>query len=108
MIYGESREFNVCLLKPDFEVLEKYARQQHLTPDGVALTRDADIQQMLAAEIERFLKGKFGGYEIPRKYIWLTENFSLENGMLTQTMKLKRRSVLARYGADIEALYGME
>ena len=108
MIYGEGREFNVCLVKPDFEVLEKYARRHDVTPDGAALTRDAGIQKMLAAEIERFLKGKFGGYEIPRRFIWLTENFSLENGMLTQTMKLKRRTVLKQYGTQIETLYTTE
>ena len=52
-----------------------------------------------------FLKGKFGGYEIPKKYIVLPEDFSLDNGMLTQTMKLKRRAVLDRYMDRIEAAY---
>jgi long-chain acyl-CoA synthetase len=49
---------------------------------------------MIAEEIAAFLKGKFGGYEVPKKFLWVTENFSLENGTLTQTMKLKRRSVI--------------
>ena len=53
----------------------------------------------------RALKGKYGGYEIPKKFVFLTEDFTLENGMLTQTMKLKRRVVLDSYMKDIEALY---
>ena len=59
----------------------------------------------IAGEITRSLKGKYGGYEIPKKFLFLTENFTLENGMLTQTMKLKRRVVLTKYMDQIEALY---
>jgi long-chain acyl-CoA synthetase len=51
------------------------------------------------------LKGKYGGYKIPKKYYLLAENFSLENGTLTQTMKVKRKVVLERYMDKIEALY---
>jgi long-chain acyl-CoA synthetase len=39
------------------------------------------------------------------KVILLTEPFSLENGTLTQTMKLKRRVVLKKYEDLIEAAY---
>ena len=60
---------------------------------------------MIAGEIATFLKGKFGGYEIPKKFLWVHENFTLENGTLTQTMKLKRRSVLKQYEEQLEALY---
>ena len=60
---------------------------------------------MIADEITRSLKGKFGGYEIPRKFIYLSENFTLDNGTLTQTMKLKRRVVLEQYKDQIEDLY---
>ena len=43
--------------------------------------------------------------EIPRKFIYLSENFTLDNGTLTQTMKLKRRVVLEQYKDQIEDLY---
>lgn len=55
--------------------------------------------------ITESLRGKYGSYEIPKKFIYITENFSLENGTLTQTMKVKRRVVLERYRKEIEALY---
>jgi len=41
---------------------------------------------MIADDITAFLKDKFGGYEIRKKFVLLQENFSLENGSLTQTM----------------------
>jgi long-chain acyl-CoA synthetase len=105
MIYGEGRPFNVCLVVPDFIVLEKYAAEHHLPTDPQELVERDDIQEMIAAEIQKFLKEKFGGYEIPRKFLFLRESFTLDNGTLTQTMKLKRRTVLEHHKNQIERLY---
>jgi long-chain acyl-CoA synthetase len=60
---------------------------------------------MITGEILKVLQGRYGGYEIPKKFIYLTEGFTLENGMLTQTMKLKRRVVLEKFKDRINALY---
>jgi len=105
MVYGDGRDYNVALVVPDFEVLEKYAREHNLPGDPKALADDPGVQKMISGAIADALKGKFGGYEIPRKFIFMAETFSSENGMLTQTMKLKRRNVLERYMPDIESLY---
>jgi long-chain acyl-CoA synthetase len=105
MIYGEGRPYNVCVIVPDFDVLGKYARENRLSEDPRRLVADESIQKMIAGEIAEFLKGKFGGYEIPRKFLWVPDNFSLENGTLTQTMKLKRRSVMEQYQDRLAALY---
>ena len=64
-----------------------------------------DIIDMVGEAITNQLKGKFGGYEIPKKFLLLPEPFSLDNGTLTQTMKLKRKVVLDRLMDQIEALY---
>ena len=105
MIYGEGQAFNVCLVVPDFIVLEKYAAEHNMPVDPKELVRKNEIREMISGEIIKFLKGKFGGYEIPKKFIFLSENFSLDNGTLTQTMKLKRRVVLEQCKDQIKALY---
>ena len=105
MVYGDGRPFNVCLIVPDFAVLGKYARENQLPEDPAQLVANTDIRNMITDEITAFLKGKVGGYEIPKKFMWLKEDFSLENGTLTQTMKLKRRSVLGQYRDQLDALY---
>lgn len=46
-----------------------------------------------------------GFFENPKKYVRLQEDFSLEKGILTQTMKLKRLSVLDPYQDQLQALY---
>jgi len=60
---------------------------------------------MVAETITSSLKGKYGGYEIPKKFILLAEGFSIENGMLTPTLKLKRRVVMEKYRDKVVALY---
>ena len=48
----------------------------------------------------------FKGYEKARRIYVGEEDFTTENGMLTPTLKLKRRVVQERYGDAIESLYG--
>ncbi|MGV8081769.1 MAG: AMP-dependent synthetase/ligase [Syntrophales bacterium] len=105
VIYGENRPYNVCLVVPEFPALQRWAEQKGLPADEGALTKSAEVKDFIAGEITSALKGKYGGYEIPKKFLLLRENFTLDNGMLTQTMKLKRRVVLKTYMDDIEALY---
>jgi long-chain acyl-CoA synthetase len=105
VIYGENRPFNICMVVPDFFTLERYAEKHNLTVDMDELLKRNDIQQMLASEITRSLEGKYASYEIPKKFIFLTEPFSLENGTLTQTLKLKRRIVFQKYRERIDAMY---
>jgi len=106
MIYGEGRVFNVCLVVPDFVALEKHLNEYGLPSDPEEIVKSEDIQDRITGDIARFLKGKFGGYEIPKKFIFLSENFTVDNGTLTQTMKVKRRVVLAQHKDRIDALYG--
>lgn len=102
MIYGEAKPFNICLIVPDFEVLGQYARKQGLPSDPQSLSKDESVRDMITREIVSRLETRFRGYEIPRKFIWVDEDFSIENGMLTQTLKLKRRVVTKQYLDQIE------
>jgi long-chain acyl-CoA synthetase len=105
LVYGAGREYNICMIVPDFFALEGYAEKNNLPKDMKTLVARQDIQTMIATEILDELKKKYGGYEIPRKFLFLDEPFSLENGMLTQTMKLKRRVIMKEYQPKIDALY---
>ena len=105
VIWGDNRPYTVCLVVPDFSALEEYAQQHKLPTNMDELLKRSDIQEMIGCEIQNFLKKKYAGYEIPKKFLFLKEPFSLENGTLTQTLKLKRRVVFDKYKDRIEALY---
>jgi len=105
MIYGEGREFNIALIVPDFVALDKWAEKNKLPKDHAELLKKEETKKFLENEILSALKSTYGSYEIPRKFIFIDKPFSLENGMLTQTMKLKRRFVFEKYKDQIDALY---
>src|SRR5208283_4669552 len=105
LVYGTGRPYNICIIVPDFDVLLDYAKEKGLPTDTKTLVSRQDIIDMIGESVIRQLKGKFGGYEIPKKFLLLSEPFSLDNGMLTQTMKLKRKVVLDKLNDRIEALY---
>jgi long-chain acyl-CoA synthetase len=105
VVYGENRAFTICLVVPDFVAVEAYAEKNHLPKDMDVLMEREEITFMISNGITELLKKKYGGYEIPKKYVFLKDNFTLENGLLTQTMKLKRRLVIDKYKEQIEALY---
>jgi long-chain acyl-CoA synthetase len=105
MVYGENRPFNISIIVPDFEVLTKYAEKNNLPKDPEELIKRKEVTDMISSEIVKSLSGRYGGYEIPKKFVFITENFTMENGTLTQTMKLKRRSVVKKYQDLIDAQY---
>ncbi|MBP1711412.1 MAG: AMP-binding protein, partial [Deltaproteobacteria bacterium] len=105
VVYGLNRPYNICVVVPDFDVLLRYAREKGLPTDIEALVARQDIIDMISESITSHLKGKFGGYEIPKKFLLLSEPFTLDNGTLTQTMKLKRKVVLDNLMGRIEELY---
>jgi len=105
MIYGEGREFNIVLVIPDFVALDKWAEKNNLPKDHAELLKKDETKKFLENEIVNQLKNIYGSYEIPKKFIFIPETFSLENGMLTQTMKLKRRAVMDKYKDQIDKLY---
>jgi len=105
VISGANKPYNICMISPEPAALIEYAEKNNLPTDIKALTDREDIQNMITKEILDALKEKYGSYEIPRKFLFLSEPFTLENGMLTQTMKLKRRNITEKYNDQIEALY---
>lgn len=103
MLYGHNRPHNVALVVPDMDVVTKWSDEQ-----GLALNADLNLDETLRQRIQEELEtyaAEFKGYERPRNFAILQEDFTTENGMLTPTLKLKRREVLQVHGERIETLY---
>jgi long-chain acyl-CoA synthetase len=105
-VWGEGKAYNIAVVVPDFATMKKddrIAKWAQGSPQEVV--RDKNIQDFLSEEIKRHLKKSYGGYEIPQKFIFTSEDFTLENGLVTQTMKLKRKEAQKTYSKEIEQLY---
>jgi long-chain acyl-CoA synthetase len=106
MIYGDGRTHNVALVVPDLAAVRAWATEARiaLAVDRDALLADARVLEKISAEIDA-LSRSFRGYERIGGIALLPEGFTLQNGMLTPSMKLKRREIVARWRAEIEHLY---
>ena len=62
------------------------------------------IVKLFEVELEEHSKD-FKGYERVRRFKLIPEEFSVDNGMLTPKMSLKRRVVMERYQAELDTLH---
>ncbi|MGD8607466.1 MAG: long-chain fatty acid--CoA ligase [Myxococcales bacterium] len=104
MVHGMNREYNVAVVVPDYAALKGWAKEKGLDPNPASLAKNDKVHALMEEEVNR-MSADFKGYEKVRKIFVGEEDFTTENGMLTPTLKLKRRVVQQRYGDAIESLY---
>ncbi|MEZ4226216.1 MAG: long-chain fatty acid--CoA ligase [Polyangiaceae bacterium] len=102
MIHGANKPFNVALVVPDLESLKKWATENG--SELGAIDKNDAVRKLLEKELKE-RSAAFKGFERPQKFVITVEDFTTDNGMLTPTMKLKRRNVLAKYEPQLDALY---
>jgi long-chain acyl-CoA synthetase len=108
VMIGDKRKFPALLVVPAFAQLEAWAGQRGVRwSDRSELLGNADVQKMLEREILDGLED-LASYERPKKLALLEEEFTVENGTLTPTQKVKRRVVQERFKHVIDAFYEEE
>ncbi|MGB0678390.1 MAG: AMP-dependent synthetase/ligase [Polyangiales bacterium] len=106
MIYGDNRPYNVALVVPDFAALNTWAETAGIDARPPAsMCADPRVQRRMLDEINAHADD-FRGFERVRKIHLLSADFSIEDGTLTPSLKVKRRVVVQRYQSVIDALYG--
>ncbi len=104
-IHGFNKPFNVALIVPDRLALEKWAGENRVSGDYDAILAHDATRKLFTEQLERYSKD-FKKYEQPRRFKLIAEEFSVDNGMLTPKMSLKRNVVQDRYAAEIAELHG--
>jgi long-chain acyl-CoA synthetase len=104
MVYGDGRPYNVALIVPEFEAVAEWAKAEGIELDQDELVHDPRVLELIGAEIAKQTE-PLPKYERIREFALLSEDFSIENGMLTPTLKLRRNRVWDKFGDDVEDLY---
>ena len=105
VIVADKHKFVSALLVPEYRLLRKYAEEQGLeVADDAALCANEDVRRMVGERIE-MMQQDLAHYEKVKRFVLLPEPFSIENGELTNTLKVKRRVVYERYADIISAIY---
>ncbi|MBX3274570.1 MAG: long-chain fatty acid--CoA ligase [Sandaracinaceae bacterium] len=101
---GTNRPFNVALIVPDAAALTKWAAENGISGDLGALCEHERVHALMREQIDRY-SGEFKQFEKIMRFAVIPEEFTVENGLLTPKMSVKRRKVMERYGDRIAALY---
>lgn len=104
MIIGDARPYLSALIVPDMDELDRLATRLGITTTGTALLKDPAVIQHLLQSVKKRL-ADFPGYAKVRRIALIDEAWSVENGMLTPTLKLKRSVIYDQHKDEIEALY---
>jgi long-chain acyl-CoA synthetase len=105
VLYGDRRKFPIILVVPNFDNLERWARERGLTyATRAELIGMADVQAKVEREVMSQLR-ELAKFETPKKVLLLENDFTIEAGELTPTLKVKRRVVEKRYKDVIDAAY---
>jgi long-chain acyl-CoA synthetase len=62
------------------------------------------VVKLFLGEVQKY-GAEFKGFERPERFVLATEDFTTDNNMLTPSLKVKRRNVMAKYGEQIAHLY---
>jgi len=105
MVHGDQRAYLVALITLDKEQIDLWAHQQGGDKDVRISSDDHQLIQLVEHVIQDTNK-RLARYENVRKFRILQEDFTIENGMLTPTMKVKRRVVEEKYSSLLDSMYG--
>jgi long-chain acyl-CoA synthetase len=107
-LVGDKHKFACVLISPNFVALEGWAKGQGIaTGDHAALVKDAKVQKAYQEIVDKVNMG-LANYESMKRVCVVAEEWSVEEGTLTPSMKLKRRVVETKYAKEIGELYSDE
>ncbi|SCY30001.1 long-chain fatty acid--CoA ligase [Nitrosospira sp. Nsp13] len=104
MLIGEGRSYLSALVVLNSGHWESLSGQYHLDRDWRNLAQDQKLEEILLEKITRQIS-EFPGYAKVYRVALAQEPWTIENGMLTPTLKLRRGRVLDRYKAEVGRLY---
>ena len=105
MVVGENQKFAGALIIPDFGFVKSWCAKEKIqftTPQEII--RNQEIVKLFAAEVNELNKG-LGETEKIKKHILLADEWSIANGILTPTLKIKRKVLNAKYKDVIEKMF---
>ena len=103
MLLGEAKPYLSVVVALNAEQWAKAAAAAGLAPDAAGVAGDK-AQALILERIGRQLKS-FPGYAQVRRVVATLEPWTIDNGLMTPTLKLKRAKVMERFNAEIDAMY---
>ena len=105
MVYGDQRPYPVALITLNPEELAKFAREQSIVDtDPASLVKNAKVVERVSRIVEG-RNAELQSYARVKKFLILPGDFTVENGLLTPTLKVKRRVITDKNRELLDSLY---
>src|SRR5690606_34507683 len=105
VLVGDRERFIALLAVPDFDAVAEWAGGQGIpTGDRREMLMNERVRKKLFTEMEETL-ADLARFEMPKKLVILDTPFTIEDGSLTPTQKVKRRVVQERFEALLQEVY---
>jgi long-chain acyl-CoA synthetase len=106
MVIGDGKKFPAALLVPDKEALLEFASKKFILISELdeRMITDPQVLKLFSKEIER-ISEDYGKWEKIKEFRVIPEQWTMETGELTPTLKLKRRVILDKYQDIVNDIY---
>ena len=105
VVLGESQKFAAALIRPDFAFLKEWCKAHEIaytTPEE--MIQNEEVKKRYDREVKKLNEG-LGEVEKVKKYILIADEWTIANGILTPTLKVKRKVVMERYNELIDKMF---
>ncbi len=104
-LVGDNKKFVSVLISPNFKALEGWAQQNGVdAKDHAKLAGDPKVKKLYEGIIQK-VNGGLAHYETIKKVTVVPDEWSVEEGELTPSLKLKRRVIVEKYKDQIDKMY---
>ena len=104
MVSGDRQPYLVALVAPDPDFAADWAAAAGKPGDLEALVEDGEFRKAVSDAVDR-VNADLSVIERIRRHVLVAEPFTIENGMMTPSMKIRRHAIRDRFGDDLDALY---
>ena len=104
-VIADQRKFVSALIVPDYNLLKEFAKEYNIKYNSIEeLCANEKIIKMMTERMDTLQQG-VASYERIKRFTLLPKPFSMENGELTNTLKLRRASLTKNYKKEIDEMY---
>ncbi len=107
MVVGENQKFPAAFIVPNFAFIKEWLIKENLDcsdSSNKGICTNKKVIDRINEEVSEFNKG-YGNWEQIKKVVLFDNEFSVEGGELTPTLKLKRKIILEKYKDRFESIY---
>jgi long-chain acyl-CoA synthetase len=104
VLIGQNKKYVIALITPSFEELLPWAKGKGLSTDMGELLKEKEVQLLLTREVANLTKN-FAKFEQPKKVVIIGKEWSVEDGELTPSLKVRLPEIQKKYQDVIEHAY---